>query len=251
MDLRELSDHQEIERRRGRLLARIHRRYQTSSHPVRIGPIAFTFTRIADPDRVLDQVAEEEDRREKVTGQRHRDDELHLPYWAELWDSAVGIGQFLVRAARRHEPALNLDRTLDLGCGMGLSGSVAAALGGQVLFADIETPALLFAALNSLPWHSHVRTRRTNWRTDHLGRQFTLIVGADILYEKAQWPYLEPFWRKHLAPGGTVLLGEPGRQTGDQFLDWIKPKPWSMTLFEEMVPAREKPLRVLLLRPTA
>ncbi len=230
-----------------RLLARIHRQYQTTRRPVQIGPLDFDFTRITDPDRVLDQVAAEEDRREKTTGQRHRDDELHLPYWAELWDSAMGVGQFLVRAAQRQEPWLKLERTLDLGCGMGFSGTVAAALGARVLFADLEAPALLFASLNSLPWKDQVRTRRTNWKTDDLRETFGLIIGADILYEKAQWPFLEPFWRKHLAPGGAILLGEPGRQTGDLFLEWIKDKPWMLALSEEKVPTREKPVRILLL----
>ena len=78
-------------------------------------------------------------------------------------------------------------QVLDLGCGMGLAGTVAAALGAHVLFADLEPPALLFAALNSLPWRDRIRTRRTNWRTDDLGQQFPLILGADILYEKQQW----------------------------------------------------------------
>src|SRR4051794_11098250 len=83
---------------RNRLRWRIQRRYVTSTSEVRIGLLAFRFTRIADPDRVLDEVAEEADRREKVTGRREQDEHLHLPYWAELWDSAMGMGQVMVRS---------------------------------------------------------------------------------------------------------------------------------------------------------
>ena len=49
-----------------RLLARIHRHFDTVTETVRVGPLAFPFTRIADPNRVLDEVAAEEDRLEIV-----------------------------------------------------------------------------------------------------------------------------------------------------------------------------------------
>lgn len=263
--------------RRQRLLSRIHRRYVTATQTVRLGGISFEFTRTADPDRVLDQVADEADRRERLSGKREPDEHLHLPYWAELWDSAYGIGQYLVRqgdaetrglgdaekeqhaasesfasipASPRPRVPASSAHVLDLGCGMGLSGTITAALGARVLFADIEPPALLFAQLNSLPWASRVRTRKLNWRTDRLDERFDLIIGADILYERAQWEYQEPFLRHHLASGGEVLLGEPGRQTGDLFIEWIRPRGWSLEIFPEKVPTREKPVRILRLTRT-
>ena len=152
---------------------------------------------------------------------------------------------------------------------MGLAGTVAARLGMRVLFADLEPPALLFAQLNSLPYAQRtlrerpdlpkralprrryaerVRTRRLNWQTDRLDETFDLILGADILYERKQWDFLEPFWRSHLAPGGTVLLGEPGRQTGDLFVDWITPRGWSLARHEEPVESRPVPIRLFELR---
>jgi predicted nicotinamide N-methyase len=240
----------QIRRRRNRLLWRIHRSYATTTQDVQIGGLKFPFTRITDPDVVLDRVAAEADRRERASGRREIDEHLHLPYWAELWDSAMGLGQYLVRT--RADPEIARRGTslkvLDLGCGMGLSGTVAAALGAAVTFADIESPALLFARLNSLPWRKQVTTRRLNWRTDRLGRTFDLILGADILYERAQWEFLEPFWKSHLAPGGVVLLAEPGRQTGDLFLDWIRERPWQMRLIEENVATRANPIRIFELR---
>jgi len=76
-----------------RLLARIHRRYQTKTDTLQIGQLKIPFTRIADPDVVLDQVAAEEDRREKLSGQRDEGEELHLPYWAELWPSGLALAR--------------------------------------------------------------------------------------------------------------------------------------------------------------
>jgi predicted nicotinamide N-methyase len=271
------------------LLARIHRHYRTITEPRQIGPLRLAFTRIEDPDRVLDEVAAAEDRREKTTGQRRPGEALHLPYWAELWDSALGIGQWLMKqgagteeqtnieqrtssierptsneafplgrsisAVRRSSPAANAPlRILDLGCGMGLAGTVAAAVGHRVLFADLEPPALLFARLNSLPfvrYPNQVRTRRLNWQSDTLAERFDLILGADILYERKQWDFLEPFWRSHLAPGGSVLLGEPGRQTGDLFGDWITARHWQLTRLEEPVTTRPRPIRLFQLHPAS
>lgn len=244
-----LTDHSTTQpaRRRAQLLARIHRRYRTVTRRLRIGDLQLDFTRIENPDTVLDEVAAEEDRREKMTGQRQASDSLHLPYWAELWDSAQGIAQWLVNRMADNGQAL---RVLDLGCGMGLAGTAAAAMGHQVLFADLEAPALLFARLNSLAFvdgtHS-IRTRRLNWRTDTLDERFDLILGADILYERNQWEALESFWRRHLVDGGMILLGEPGRQTGDGFMDWIGGRGWTLEMVEEPVATRDRPIRLIQL----
>lgn len=209
---------------------------------VRVGPLSLEFTRIEDPNRVLDEVAAEEDRLEKVHGRRVGEDQLHLPYWAELWDSARGIGQHLDKMT--NEECLPRLSVLDLGCGMGLSGTVAAALGCRLMFADLEAPSLLFARLNSLPWRQRVRTRRLDWRKDRLGERFDLILGADILYDRKQWDHLEPFWRAHLANRGSVLLGEPGRKTGELFIDWIRDRGWRLQKFKEPVETRSTPIRL-------
>jgi len=233
-----------LNRRAKTLLQRIHRTYQTQRKTWNINDLSIDFTQIADPDRVLDQVAEAEDRLERLSGRRTEGDQLHLPYWAELWDSALGIGQLLAR--RRAEFAGK--SAMDLGCGMGLAGTVAARLGMRVLFADLEPPALLFAQLNSLADAPRVRTHLLNWQTDRLDEQFDLIIGADILYERKQWDFLEPFWRAHLAPGGTVLLGEPGRQTGEMFIDWIAGKGWPLEQHNETVATRATPIRIFELK---
>lgn len=264
----------DVGQQRQRLLWRIHRRFKTIAEPIQVGPLALDFTRIADPNRVLDEVAAAEDRRERQTGQRRPGDQLHLPYWAELWDSARGMGQVLVKwrgegsgfraqnsvppsplpgtpgegpPVLTPNPSLLTPSILDLGCGMGFAGTVAARLGAAVLFADLEAPALLFARLNSLPDAPRIRTRRLNWKSDQLAERFDLILGADILYERTQWEYLERFWRNHLAVGGRVLLGEPGRQTGDLFMPWIQSYGWKLASHEEPVNTRSRPIRLFVL----
>jgi len=231
--------------RRERLLFRIHRRYQTVREIVTVAGLTFPFVRIADPDVVLDQVAAEEDRLEKLSGRRTDGDRLHLPYWAELWDSARGVAELLPDWRGIGAEHVSV---LDLGCGMGMAGAVAAKLGFSVLFADLEPDALLFARLNSLAEPARVRTRRLDWRTDCLGERFDLILGADILYERKQWDFLEPFWRLHVKPGGLVILGEPGRQTGDLFQPWIRERGWTLDIRHELISTRPTPIRIFQLR---
>jgi predicted nicotinamide N-methyase len=134
---------------------------------------------------------------------------------------------------------------------MGFAGTVAAMLGHRVTFADIETPALLFARLNSIAYRDRVRIRRIDWKRDRLGEKFDLILGADVLYDREQWEHLEPFWRAHLCTAGVVLLGEPGRQTGEMFDDWIRSRGWLMERSEQRVSTRELPIRLFRIAPRA
>jgi SAM-dependent methyltransferase len=261
-----------------RLLNRIHRRYRTVTQTIVVGRRQYSFTRIADPNRVLDEIAEEEDRIEKVSGRRKDGNHLHLPYWAELWDSALAMAELLVKRFGDHvrddiESPFSLlaceqrpnaspatgplghcsraspRRLLDLGCGMGFTGMVAASLGLHVTLADLEPPALLFARLNSLPYRPPGRTRQLNWQMTRLPEQFDLILGADILYERAQWDHLEPFWRHHLAPAGGILLGEPGRKTSDDFPTWVRQRGWNLKVHEQLLSGERRIRLFELTRP--
>jgi len=227
---------------------------------LQIGGRSFEFIRVADPRVVLDRVIAAE-----AKGPPQR-----MPYWAEVWESAIAIGQWLVEAegagasgkGPAAERAQSLDArpaaqhrrfsarlsVLDLGCGMGLAGMVAAAVGHQVMFADIETDALLFAEVNAWPWRAAARFRRLNWQTDALGERFDLILGADVLYETGQWEFLEPFWRRHLAAGGTVLLGEPRRPKAETFADWISRRGWVVQSAERFLVEQGKTIRLFSLR---
>jgi predicted nicotinamide N-methyase len=224
---------------RTKLLARIHRKFQTIDETHAVGPLRLKFTRVLNPDAVLDQIVQQEDAREKLTGDRRDGNDLHLPYWAELWDSAIGIAAHLTN---RKSQIQNRKSILDLGCGMGFAGMVASALGAKVMLADLEADALLFARLNTLQWNS--RVRQLNWQRNRLNEKFDLILGADVLYDRSQWDYLDTFFRAHLRKNGAVLLGEPGRQTGEMFPTWIEQRGWNLTHIAQKIPTRKTPIRI-------
>jgi predicted nicotinamide N-methyase len=233
----------QADRLRGHLLARIHRRFKTRVQSLDFGAVKLQFVRVENPDVVLDEVATEEELHVRLHGKRAAEEEPQLPYWAELWDSAAALAGVLAADPER----VRGKAVLDLGCGMGLAGTAAAALGGKVLFADLEPHALLFAALNSLAFGERARTRRVDWRGGALGERFEIILGADILYERDQWDYLEPFWRAHLSPGGKVMLGEPGRPKGEEFPAWAAARGWSVHSSLHGVSSRPEPVKVLVL----
>ena len=206
-----------------RLLARIRREFDTIDEPIVLGPHRFTFTRVADPDAVLDEVCRQETLAQRGIKPKRQ---LRMPYWAAVWESALGVAQFLL-SRNANEPIAD-KRTLDLGCGMGLAGMAMAAMGAKVTLVDIETASLLFAKLNTLQWPGQCDVRRCDWQKDDLGIKFDLIVGSDVLYEVPQWDFIEPFLRKHLAPDGKVIIGEPGRPKAEVFPHWIRARGWSL-----------------------
>ncbi|HEX2558725.1 class I SAM-dependent methyltransferase [Phenylobacterium sp.] len=229
---------------RARLLARIRREFDIAEDTLDIAGYALRFIRVADPNAVLDEVCRLETLREQGVAPRR---ELHVPYWAAVWESGVAVSEHL---ARRAETApLAGVRTLDLGCGMGMAGAAMAMFGAQVTLGDIDTAALLFARLNTLPWAERCHVARCDWRGEDLPGPFDLIVGADVLYEVSQWPYIEAFARRRLAAGGALILGEPGRPTAKGFQAWLEALGW--TVSADRARAGEMDVNIYEARPRA
>jgi predicted nicotinamide N-methyase len=214
------------------LLRQIRDQYEVVCQRICLGELQFDFWSIADLESVLN---------DQTLLLSHQELPWQ-PYWAETWDAAHGV------AGELAERDLKAVRVLDLGCGMGLTGTVAAARGACVVMGDYAPPALPFARLNSWPWRERVQVRRLNWREDRLEQQFDLIVGSDILYDREDLPYLDAFWRAHLAPQGSILLGDPTRAMTREFLHWVAAQGWQMTETRRLTPCSDRPIRLIELR---
>ncbi len=220
--------------RRARLEARIRRQYETVCEAYHFDSLTVQLTRVAKPDEMLERM-------EPDVASGAAAVPRWQPYWAELWGCSLAVCDVLVQ----HD--LQGVRVLDLGCGLGLTGTVAAARGALVTMVDAAPPALLFARLNSWPYRDRVQVRLLDWRRDRLAGRFPWIVGADILYDREDWPFLEAFWRAHLAPGGRVLLGEGGRSTGGEFPAWLDGRGWRLDRTELATARHPRPFRLFQL----
>ncbi len=136
-----------------------------------------------------------------------------LPYWADVWPSALCLAE---RIARLTGPGRRL---LELGCGAGFVCAVAAARGFEVLATDYYAEALEFTQVNlgrnDLP---SAGQRLVDWRhfPDDLG-QFDVVAAADVLYEKAYPALVASAIERTLAAGGLALVADPGRRGAGPF----------------------------------
>ncbi len=143
-----------------------------------------------------------------------RDDRVpEPPYWAHLWIGATALARFLARSN-----GLAGKRVLDLGCGLGLPGLVAARRGAQVWFADREAAALEFvresARSNNL---EAVHLHEVDFTTTSLGERFDVILGAEIVYEPAAYLPLAAFVERHLDEGGVLHVTDAFRSDAETF----------------------------------
>ena len=160
--------------------------------------------RPADPDRLLDDPV--------VLDWNRRDD--YMPYWAYLWPAAFLLADAV---AREHWPLPAADsrapEALEIGCGLGLAGLVALARGLYVQFTDYDPAPLEFvlrsAAENGFD-PTRFAVRRLDWRALP-DERFSLILGADVIYEAPLVPLVANLLGTLLAPGGLGLIASPYR----------------------------------------
>lgn len=131
----------------------------------------------------------------------------YMPYWADLWPGALMLADFI--AAWPPVPAGMAPPTaLELGCGLGLVGLVAAARGWRVIASDYDADAIAFAeynaALNGLP---APMARLFDWRRTYDDIRVDCILAADVLYETRNLVPIADFLREHLR-GGTPACGK-------------------------------------------
>jgi predicted nicotinamide N-methyase len=128
------------------------------------------------------------------------------PYWLHLWTG----GRALARAVAAVDDWSG--RTVvDLGCGLGLPGLVAARLGARVVLADAVHDALRLARANALRNGGAVEVVRTDARRPGLRGRFDAVLLADVTYDPELQEALGAFLARHLAPMGMGLCAESVR----------------------------------------
>lgn len=181
--------------------------YETDDVLLDTGSMTVRLTKIKDLDAMLDDV-------DPIT---FAEDE-RLPYWAELWPSAIGLARYLDR-----DVSLRGKHVLELGCGLGLLGVIAARDGARVLCTDYEPVALAFARYNALQnGCRHIHYRLVDWRYPALKRRYDVILASDVIYEARNFGPIVALLQRYLARGGCAFFADPGRPNAVPFFALLR-----------------------------
>lgn len=194
-------------------------RYQTTDICLDVGGRQVRMTKIADFEALLEDI-------DPVTFA----EEERLPYWAELWPSAVALARYSAQHL-----CLAGRRVVELGCGLGLVGVVASLQGARVLCTDYEAEALAFARYNARHNACHqVRFRLVDWHRPALRRRYDVIFASDVIYEARHFEALVALLQRYLARGGYAIFAEPGRSNAVPFFALLRQR--GFTYVQELVP---------------
>ncbi len=176
-----------------------------------IGNQRWRITCVTDQDALLESVTEVE----------------HVPYGFLLWESAVALATWL-----HHQPTLvRGKRVLELGAGVGLAGMIARHLGAQVWQTDHRADVLALAAHNARQNQVPVPQQFTaDWRNWQRAETYDLILGADILYERAMHEHLALIFQRNLAPAGLLVLSDPSRPQALDLIAALEDEAWQVAI---------------------
>ena len=151
------------------------------------------------------------------------ENEEFLPYWAELWSSAVALADDVARRSLRGASVL------ELGCGLGLPSIAAALAGGRVLATDWSPDAVRATAANAAMNDVVVETARVAWSApDALMERapWRYVLASDVLYEPRNVEQLLDLLPRLVDKTGRILIADPGRRPAAEFLARARAGPW-------------------------
>jgi predicted nicotinamide N-methyase len=219
----------------------------------------------ASPDAFLDDP--------EVLAANRRDD--YMPYWSYLWpaslETAVAVlnhdwqlaspplskggqgGSRELQAGWASQPVRNYTdapgspsdeviHALEIGAGIALTGLAALARGLSVTFSDYDQRAIDLALFNARQndLEKYAEGLLLDWRQP-IDRQFPVIFGCDVIYEKQNHRPILGLLEKMLSKNGQCWITDPGRHQADAFLVLLAASPFRarhQTLIREPYPGR-------------
>lgn len=177
--------------------------------------VTMTVVRPADIDLLLDAAED--------------DPEDQLPYWAEIWPSGIALASELLNA-----PDIVANKpVIELGCGIGITAAAAVRAGARLVATDYSPHSLMLTELTCLLHGVEMPgVREVNWRDPAAdlmqagGSAWPVVLAADVLYEQRDIEPVLDVLERILAPGGTVMLAEPGRRPSKLAIERARERGW-------------------------
>ena len=166
-----------------------------------------------------------------------------FPLWAKAWEASWVLADFLAGL-----PAEPEKRFLEIGCGLGLVGVVAASFGHKVVMTEHNPDALPFARANAELNHcSGVEVIDLDWHSPSLYGRFDYIVGSEVVYHEKDFEPLKNLFERLLKPEGEVILCEGIRKTSLGFFKEMQHH-FDLKAQQKSIRSPEKTVLVILCR---
>ena len=199
--------------------------YETENEQLDIAGLRVALLRITNTDELYADLISKGEHHEDVKDER-------IPYWAELWPSAIGLSEHLVKN-KLIAPGLSVH---DMGCGLGLPGIVAGMQGANVLFSDYLQEAIDFAKQNwKLNCNREAAFKKMDWRNPESNFKCDLLLASDVAYERKAFQYLPEAFKKFILPGGKIIVSEPNRLYAQDFFQSLEFLGFKNNRFEYLI----------------
>ena len=166
-----------------------------------------------------------------------------FPLWAKAWEASWVLADFL--GGLPTEPG---KRFLEIGCGLGLVGVVAASFGHKIVMTEHNPDAIQFARANAELNHcSDVEVIDLDWNCPSLYGQFDYVVGSEVVYHDQDFEPLRNLFERFLKPEGEVILCEGIRKTSLDFFKEMQ-RHFDLKAQQKSIRSPEKTVLVILCR---
>lgn len=183
--------------------------YNTKVLELDIEGLALKLARVEDIDMLFNDLVQKGDQHIDVKDER-------IPYWADLWPSAIALSIHLVKT----KLIKNSSSVLEIGCGLGLPGIVAGMLGGNVTFTDYMPEPLEFARYNwQLNNIASASFKILDWRMLKDVTATEILLASDIAYEKRSFDVLINAFKQLSKQDGLIVMSEPNRKYAAVFFN--------------------------------
>lgn len=221
------SDHSSIT-----LQEALSKQYDIKKERYSIAGNEFSFVSVRDSYALLDKISPDDFLQDE-----------QMPYWAEIWPSAVSLSEFLAE-----EIDVSGKNIIEIGAGVGVASVTAAAMGANVLATDYSPEALRFIICNALNNKVRLRAERLDWRCIECGERFDFLLAADVLYERVNLLPITNAVEKLLKPDGCAYIADPRRRLAKQFLDLAFENGFSVTSYVKNFNRNKQTIQVTIYR---